>query len=107
MVAPPPESSGRPLNASFSSQLPDRYLGSSAESLLRALLLLLFLGSSALAQAPEGWTRLHVGDGLSHNSVYAIHQDLEGFLWFGTLDGLDRYDGYTFVSHRHDPADPT
>mgnify|MGYP001985366064 CR=1 FL=1 len=75
--------------------------------MLRALLLLSLLAGSAVAQAPEGWTRLHVGDGLAHNSVYAIHQDREGFLWFGTLDGLDRYDGYAFVTHRHDPADPT
>jgi len=51
--------------------------------------------------------RLHSGDGLSHNSVYAIHQDREGFMWFGTLDGLNRYDGYEFVIYRHDPTDST
>lgn len=64
------------------------------------------LAGAAEAQAPEAWARLSAADGLAHNSVYAIHQDRAGFLWFGTVDGLDRYDGYAFVHHRHDPADP-
>jgi ligand-binding sensor domain-containing protein len=33
-------------------------------------------------------------------------QDARGFIWFGTQDGLDRFDGYAFVSYKHDPADP-
>lgn len=45
--------------------------------------------------------------GPSHNSVLAITQDREGFLWFGTADGLNRYDGYEFVVYRHDPRDST
>lgn len=45
--------------------------------------------------------------GPSHNSVYAILQDTQGFLWFGTADGLNRYDGYEFVVHRFDPDDDT
>ena len=64
------------------------------------------LAVAAEAQAPETWARLSAADGLAHNSVYAIHQDRAGFLWFGTVDGLDRYDGYAFVHHRHDPDDP-
>lgn len=35
--------------------------------------------------------------GLSQNSVYSIIQDKKGYLWFGTWDGLNRYDGYEFV----------
>lgn len=37
-------------------------------------------------------------DGLSSNSVRCIFQDREGFIWFGSLDGLTRYDGYSFKS---------
>jgi ligand-binding sensor domain-containing protein/serine phosphatase RsbU (regulator of sigma subunit) len=39
---------------------------------------------------------LSVEDGLSQNTVYTIIQDHKGFMWFGTDDGLSRYDGYTF-----------
>lgn len=44
--------------------------------------------------------------GLSHNSVFAIVQDAQGFLWFGTQDGLNPYDGVEFAVYKHDPADP-
>ncbi len=36
---------------------------------------------------------LNVNEGLSQSSVYAIRQDKFGFMWFGTADGLNRYDG--------------
>jgi len=39
---------------------------------------------------------LDISDGLSNNSVTAIYQDNEGYMWFGTYDGLNRYDGYDF-----------
>ncbi|MBC8111801.1 MAG: histidine kinase [Verrucomicrobia bacterium] len=45
----------------------------------------------------------HIGitEGLSNNTVYQIFQDYKGFLWFGTLDGLSRYDGYEIRVFRH------
>lgn len=43
--------------------------------------------------------------GLSQNTVFAIIQDRTGFLWFGTEDGLNRYDGYRFIIYRHNPDD--
>lgn len=46
-------------------------------------------------------------EGLSHNTVLAILQDQQGFLWVGTADGLNRYDGYEFVVYRHLPSDST
>ena len=49
---------------------------------------------------------LEVADGLSNNSVYAILQDKDGFMWFGTRGGLNRYDGYTFKVYRHLNNDP-
>lgn len=38
-------------------------------------------------------------DGLSHNEVTAIHQDKRGFLWVGTREGLNRFDGRKFVNY--------
>jgi ligand-binding sensor domain-containing protein len=49
---------------------------------------------------------LTTADGLSHNIVYAIVQDPQGFLWFGTQDGLNRYDGTAFTVFRHRRSDP-
>lgn len=45
------------------------------------------------------------GDGLSHNSVWAVMQDSRGFLWFGTNDGLNRFDGLSFKVYRRNEAD--
>ena len=42
-----------------------------------------------------------VEEGLSQNSVYCILQDHMGFMWFGTNDGLNRFDGYNFKNFRH------
>lgn len=42
-------------------------------------------------------------NGLSHNTVLSSLQDKTGFLWFGTKDGLNRFDGYTFKIFRNDP----
>ncbi|MBE0652833.1 MAG: hypothetical protein IH594_03485, partial [Bacteroidales bacterium] len=39
-------------------------------------------------------------DGLSFNTVYSIHEDKQGFIWIGTLDGLNRYDGNEFKNYR-------
>lgn len=51
--------------------------------------------------------RLSVEQGLSQCTVGAIYQDRRGFLWIGTSDGLNRYDGYSFKHYKHDPSDST
>lgn len=43
-------------------------------------------------------------DGLANSVVNVIYQDYTGFMWFGTLNGLHRYDGYEMQIFRHDPA---
>ncbi len=50
--------------------------------------------------------RTATGDGLSQVRVSQIVQDNQGFMWFGTQYGLNRYDGYKFKVFLHDPADP-
>ncbi|NLA21745.1 MAG: hypothetical protein GX870_01760, partial [Candidatus Marinimicrobia bacterium] len=50
---------------------------------------------------------LSTQDGLSHNSIIEIIQDRQGFMWFGTLNGLDRYDGYNFTAYRPILGDTT
>ncbi len=46
----------------------------------------------------------HITDqeGLSHDTVYSIAQDKDGFMWFGTEDGLDKYDGYTIKAYQRE-----
>ncbi len=43
--------------------------------------------------------------GLSHNTIHCILQDSYGFIWIGTEDGLNRYDGYEFKIYRHNILD--
>lgn len=45
--------------------------------------------------------------GLSQDTALCLDQDRDGFLWVGTQDGLNRFDGYRFRTYRHDPRDPT
>jgi ligand-binding sensor domain-containing protein/signal transduction histidine kinase len=49
---------------------------------------------------------ISIEQGLSQSSVHVIFQDSRGFLWFGTQDGLNRYDGYTFKTYKPDPDSP-
>ncbi len=50
---------------------------------------------------------LTVEDGLVQNTVHGIAMDKQGFMWFGTWNGLCRYDGYKFRVYRADPSDST
>jgi ligand-binding sensor domain-containing protein len=52
------------------------------------------------------FSHLTTNDGLSQSNVTEILQDRRGFMWFATRDGLNRYDGSTFVVYKHDPNDP-
>ena len=71
-----------------------------------ATLSLLFGVNSHALQQQIRFERISIEHGLSHPTVTAITQDQSGFMWFGTEDGLNRYDGYEFVIYRHDPEDP-
>jgi len=66
---------------------------------------MLLIGISGL-QAQVRMESLTVADGLSQGYVTAIIQDKKGFLWIGTYDGLNRYDGYELRHFKPKPFDP-
>jgi diguanylate cyclase (GGDEF)-like protein/PAS domain S-box-containing protein len=74
---------------------------------LRAVIATAFILSAGAAGAASArFTRISVEQGLSQNSVQSILQDHAGFLWIATEEGLDRFDGYSFVVFKHDPKAP-
>lgn len=68
--------------------------------------LLVILACDVSAQRPT-FDRLSVEHGLSQSAVFDVMRDDAGFLWAGTQDGLNRFDGHRFVSWHHDAADST
>jgi ligand-binding sensor domain-containing protein/signal transduction histidine kinase len=68
-------------------------------SLLRAIGILLFYSHNTVAQS-YFFRHYQVENGLSNNTVYCSTQDKNGFLWFGTKDGLNRFDGYHFKTFK-------
>lgn len=78
--------------------------------ILKSIILLLFcvlsLTNVLTAQTKEiKFKHLGVADGLSQTSIVSIVQDNEGYIWIGTDDGLNRYDGYNFKVYKYDPLD--
>ncbi|MEW5799902.1 MAG: two-component regulator propeller domain-containing protein [Bacteroidota bacterium] len=55
--------------------------------------------------SPVLFEHISLDDGLSQSTVTSIVQDSKGFMWYGTEDGLNKYDGYTFTVYRHSAND--
>lgn len=72
-----------------------------------ALLLVNVPAVYAQTPPPVIFERISTAQGLSMYAVTSIIQDRQGFLWIGTQDGLNRYDGYHFTVFRHHPEDST
>ncbi|MDO6761246.1 two-component regulator propeller domain-containing protein [Tamlana sp. 2_MG-2023] len=68
--------------------------------------LLLFSWFSHHAQNSVKFEHLSTENGLSQSDVNTIFQDKNGFMWFGTHDGLNRYDGYSFTVFKPDSNNP-
>ncbi len=72
------------------------------------IILLLFpIHSHNLLAQPHDleFERISLEQGLSQSVVTCVLQDRKGFLWFGTMDGLNKYDGYGFTVYKHDAQD--
>lgn len=54
---------------------------------------------------PIKFEQIGINEGLSQNTVRCIFQDKKGFMWFGTKDGLNRYDGYKFTTFKKNSKD--
>jgi signal transduction histidine kinase/DNA-binding response OmpR family regulator len=73
---------------------------------IKAFLTVILISSGfvATAQTLPGYESVSIAHGLSQGMVYDILQDKEGFIWVGTKDGLNRYDGYNFKVFTNDPS---
>lgn len=69
---------------------------------LLAGVILLFSGFVNAGLDNIRFQRLALDQGLSQETVTAIFQDSQGYMWFGTQEGLNRYDGYQFSVYSHD-----
>ena len=73
---------------------------------VKAFILYLFLPFVLYPQSPDiKFDHISVEQGLSHTMVNCIFQDSRGFLWIGTKDGLNRYDGFSFVKYTSNSFD--
>ncbi|HEY9048251.1 MAG TPA: two-component regulator propeller domain-containing protein [Ohtaekwangia sp.] len=61
---------------------------------------------SAQPASKVTFDHLGIEEGLSQSSVFAITQDADGFMWFGTRDGLNRYDSRMIRTYRHEANNP-
>lgn len=72
---------------------------------LVSVLLTLLFAAPATAQLKSNIAHYSTADGLSHDGVLCITRDRDGFMWFGTFDGLNRFDGTNFVVYKSRPGD--
>jgi ligand-binding sensor domain-containing protein len=90
----------------------DRPMGKPGRSALgvwlrTAWLLCMAVGVAVAAETHIDFDRLSIDEGLSQSIVEQMVQDRQGFMWFVTEDGLNRFDGYTFTVYRNVAGDPS
>jgi signal transduction histidine kinase/ligand-binding sensor domain-containing protein/DNA-binding NarL/FixJ family response regulator len=77
----------------------------------RVIMIILIMITGAIAEGNPSSSSLNFRpvssvNSLSQSSVLCMAQDSSGFLWIGTKDGLNRFDGYEFITYKYDPSDP-
>ncbi|MBN1416103.1 MAG: hypothetical protein JW973_13460 [Bacteroidales bacterium] len=74
-----------------------------------AILIFFFFicGVIELSAQQVKFTHYSIREGISQSVILCIFQDSEGFIWFGTQNGLNKFDGYTFEKYYNDPFDST
>lgn len=77
------------------------------KNFLSTFLLWTFCLAASAQNNDYKFTRLNNSQGLLHNQINCILKDSKGFMWFGTMSGLNRFDGYNFKAFRHDVRDST
>lgn len=71
------------------------------------IIIIVYIAQSMLMGAQKiRFRHVSLEQGLSQSMVFCILQDSSGFMWFGTQDGLNKYDGYEFQVYRPDPENP-
>lgn len=70
------------------------------------LTLLCCIKGLSYAQPKCSFAHYAPDDGLSGKTVMSITQDKKGFMWFGTWNGLSKFDGYRFKTYKSTPSDP-
>lgn len=78
-----------------------------ANTVLKFVCLLFFLiANKSFSQLQRRYVTYNVENGLAQNSVWDMHQDFRGYLWFGTADGINRFDGYEMHHYKKNPKNP-
>lgn len=72
---------------------------------ISTLLLLIGFYQKSVSQNSIIFNQISTNDGLSQGDVNAIYQDNKGYMWFGTHDGLNKYNGYEFSVYKPIPND--
>src|SRR6059058_3430347 len=80
-------------------------MGIACKQTFYSSLLLLLLAFRAGGQPACKVEYYSTDQGLSHQRVTAMLKDKEGFMWFGSWDGINRFDGHLFVSFKSSPGD--
>ncbi len=70
------------------------------------IILIQTISISSVFSGERIFNRLTIEDGLSQSSIHSIYQDSFGYIWFGTYDGLNVYDGYDFYVFSHNSSNP-